>query len=150
MLPFERAQPDLGTEDEVVRERILAIVVDTVGLWLVAGLLTDIAARISVTLGSLVASLGVVLFFGYFIYFEAEYGQTIGKMVFDVVVVTEKGGPLTYRDAAVRSVLRIVDWLPSVYLVGLAAILLTDRKQRVGDMVADTIVVHSYEKGDKL
>lgn len=145
MLPFERGQPDLGTEDDVVRERILAIVVDTVGLLIVTGIPTDIAVRNSVALGTLVAALGVVLFFGYFIYFEAEYGQTPGKMFFDVIVVTEKGGPLTYRDAAVRSVLRIPD-----YLVGLPAILLTDRNQRIGDMVADTIVVHSFEKGDKL
>lgn len=150
MLPFERAQPDLGTEDEVVRERIVAIVVDTVGLWIVTGLLTDIAARISVTLGALMASLGVVGFFGYFVYFEVEYGQTLGKMAMNIAVVTEKGGPITYRDAAIRNVLRIVDWLPAFYLAGIVAIHLTEREQRVGDLVADTVVVRAYEKGDKL
>lgn len=150
MLPFERAQPDLGTEDEVVRERILAVAIDTVGLWIVTGLLTDIAARISVTLGALMASLGVIGFFGYFVYFEVEYGQTLGKMAVNIAVVTEKGGPLTYRDAAIRNILRIVDWLPVFYLAGIVTIYVTDREQRIGDLVADTVVVHSYEKGDKL
>lgn len=150
MLPFERAQPDLGTEDEVVRERIVAVVIDTVSLWIVTGLLTEIAARISVTLGALTASLGVVGFFGYFVYFEVEYGQTLGKMATNVAVVTEKGRRLTYRDAAVRNVLRVVDWLPALYLAGFVAIHLTDREQRVGDLVADTVVVRTYQKGDKL
>lgn len=150
MLQFERPKPELGTEDEVVRKRILAALVDFVGLWLVLGLLTDVATRISATLGGLMASLGIVVSFAYFIYFEAEYGQTVGKMAMDVVVVTETGDPITYREAAIRTLLRIVDVLPAFYIVGLVAMFVTDRKQRLGDLVADTVVVRSLEKGEKL
>lgn len=150
MLPFERAPPDLGTEDEVVGKRILAIAIDTVGIWLLTGLLTEIAARIATALGVLVAALGVVVYVAYFTYFEAEYGQTVGKKVAGVVVVTEDGDPISYRQAAIRSLLRIVDWLPAFYVVGIVAIYITDREQRLGDVVADTVVVRSLEKGDRL
>lgn len=150
MLPTERAPPDLGTEGEVVGKRILAIAIDTVGLWLLTGLLSEITVRIATVLGGLVAALGVVGYFAYFIYFEAEYGQTVGKKVAGVVVVTEDGDPISYRQAAIRSLLRIVDWLPVFYLVGIVAIYLTDREQRLGDVVADTIVLRSLEKGDRL
>lgn len=150
MLQFERPKPELGTEDEVVRKRILAALIDFVGLWLVLGLLTDAATRISAALGGLMASLGIVVFFGYFVYFEAEYGQTVGKMAMDVVVVTETGDPIDYREAAIRTLLRIVDALPAFYIVGLVAMFVTDRKQRVGDLVADTVVVRSLQKGEKL
>lgn len=150
MLPFERAQPNLDTEDEVIVERILAIAIDTIILALLTGLLTEIGALVSMALGAVMGVLSVVLFFGYFIYFEAEYGQTPGKMVMNLVVVTEQGNPLTYRAATIRTLLRIVDKFPMFYLVGVVTIFLTDRSQRIGDLVAGTIVVSGHETGDKL
>lgn len=150
MVTFERPLPDLGTEGDVVVKRILAFLIDAVGFALVLTVLSEAVALISETLGTLLALLGTVLFFAYFVYFEAEYGQTVGKMVMDIVVVTEDGDPITYRDSAIRTLLRIVDALPFLYIVGLVAIYVTDRKQRVGDIVADTIVVKAKPTADKL
>ncbi|MCY4730434.1 RDD family protein [Natronomonas gomsonensis] len=150
MVTFERPLPDLGTEDDVVVKRILAFLIDAVGFGLLVGVVSEVLAVISETLGVLVGGLGTLLFFAYFIYFEAEYGQTVGKMVMDIVVVTEDGDPITYRDSAIRTLLRIVDALPFFYVVGLVAIFVTDRKQRVGDLVADTVVVKAKPTVDKL
>jgi uncharacterized RDD family membrane protein YckC len=150
MVTFERPLPDLGTEDDVVVKRILAFLIDAVGVGLLVGVVSEVLAVISETLGVLVGGLGTLLFFAYFIYFEAEYGQTVGKMVMDIVVVTEDGDPITYRDSAIRTLLRIVDALPFFYVVGLVAIFVTDRKQRVGDLVADTVVVKAKPTVDKL
>jgi uncharacterized RDD family membrane protein YckC len=150
MVTFERPLPDLGTEGDVVVKRILAFLIDAVGFGLLVGIVSEVLAVISETLGVLVGGLGTLLFFAYFIYFEAEYGQTVGKMVMDIVVVTEDGDPITYRDSAIRTLLRIVDALPFFYIVGLVAIFVTDRKQRVGDLVADTIVVKAKPTADRL
>jgi uncharacterized RDD family membrane protein YckC len=150
MVTFERPLPDLGTEGDVVVKRIIAFLIDAVGFGLLVGIVSEVLAVISETLGVLVGGLGTLLLFVYFIYFEAEYGQTIGKMAMDIVVVTEDGDPITYRESAIRTLLRIVDALPFFYIVGLVAIYVTDRKQRVGDLVADTIVVKAKPTADKL
>lgn len=150
MVTFERPRPDLGTEGDVVIKRIIAFLIDAVGFGLLVGIVSEVLAVISETLGVLVGGLGTLLLFVYFIYFEAEYGQTIGKMAMDIVVVTEDGDPITYRESAIRTLLRIVDALPFFYIVGLVAIYVTDRKQRVGDLVADTIVVKAKPTADKL
>jgi len=150
MVTFERPHPELGTEGDVILKRVLALIIDTVLFVVTLGILTSIVGVISQTLSSLLTGLGTVLFFAYFIYFEAEYGQTIGKMVLKIVVVTEDGAPLSYRESIIRTLLRIIDALPFFYLIGLVAILLTDRKQRLGDIVADTVVVEEKKGADKL
>lgn len=134
--------------------RILAFIVDSiliavvvVALALVLGLLgAGLGSRGVFGAGVLIASLvGLVLQFGYFIYFEGKSGQTPGKRLLNVMVVKEDGSPCDYGDAAIRNLLRIVDQLGIVipYLVGLIVIFVTDEKQRIGDLVADTVVVRA-------
>lgn len=151
MLPFERPKPAAGTEGDVLFERLLAFVVDTVALFVGVGVVANLLYLLSEPVGLFVNALGVPLYFAYFAVFEAEYGQTPGKMVTGVVVVTDHGAPPSLRATTIRSVLRLVDWFPyPLYLVGLGAIYVTDRSQRVGDLVADTVVVEAVERGEKL
>ncbi len=79
--------------------------------------------------------------FGYFVYFEGNGGQTIGKKAMKIKVVTEGGKAITYSEALIRNILRIIDWLPFVYIVGIILIATNDKKQRLGDIAAKTIVV---------
>ena len=144
MVTFERPTPDLGTERDIVSKRSVAFLIDLVGLAVVLGITTNIAFLTWEPLGFLVLALDVVLMFAYFIYFEAEYGQTIGKMLMDIVVVSEDDGSISYKEATVRTLLRPLDTL------GLVAIYVTDRKQRIGDLAADTVVVKTKEKPDAL
>ena len=144
MVTFERPTPDLGTERDIVSKRSVAFLIDLVGLAVVLGITTNIAFLTWEPLGFLVLALDVVLAFAYFIYFEAEYGQTIGKMLMDIVVVSEDDGSISYKEATVRTLLRPLDTL------GLVAIYVTDRKQRIGDLAADTVVVKTKEKPDPL
>ncbi|KOX95274.1 hypothetical protein AMS69_02640 [Haloarcula rubripromontorii] len=133
----------MGTEGDVVWRRIVAIVIDVVLIGVVSSAITGILGQVRLAfLGSL---LGLLIGFGYYIYLEGTYGQTIGKMALDIVVVTEDGDPIEYGPAAIRTVLRIVDALPAFYLIGIVAVLVTDRKQRLGDIVADTVVVRAGE-----
>ncbi|MBU0898394.1 MAG: RDD family protein [Nanoarchaeota archaeon] len=76
----------------------------------------------------------------YFSYFESKSGQTLGKKLVNIKVVTEKGKNLTFGTALIRTILRIVDGQAG-YLLGLIIILISDKKQRLGDMAAKSIVV---------
>ncbi len=85
-----------------------------------------------------------VLWIGYFTYFESTTGQTPGKRALGIrVVALSTGRPPTLERALLRSVMRIIDWLPTLFLLGFVVALLTSRKQRLGDLVADTIVVRA-------
>ncbi|WP_455363460.1 RDD family protein [[Eubacterium] cellulosolvens] len=77
----------------------------------------------------------------YFTYFEGTSGQTIGKKFAHVRVVKEDGSSCDFGSALVRSILRIIDSLPAFYILGIILIAATDKKQRLGDMLAKTIVV---------
>ena len=86
--------------------------------------------------------LAFLIFNGYDIAFEVlNSGRTPGKGLNGLRVVRESGAPVTFGASAVRNVLRIVDILPGWYLVGIFAILATRRNQRLGDLVAGTLVV---------
>lgn len=84
-----------------------------------------------------------LLFWGYFSLFEAfRNGQTPGKRAMKIRVIKDSGRQITFFEALARNLLRVVDALPGMYLVGAISILLTKQNQRLGDLVADTIVVH--------
>lgn len=79
--------------------------------------------------------------------FEAVRGQTIGKAVTGIVVVTEDGSRVGPLQAAVRNLLRLVDGL-LYYFVGLMVLSLSSDRQRVGDRFAGTIVVGVRDRVD--
>jgi uncharacterized RDD family membrane protein YckC len=108
-----------------------ALLVDALGapsgLWMAA----------IVTLGSF------ALYNGYFILFEwLLNGQTPGKRVLHIRVIKDGGYALRFFDTLLRNLLRAVDFLPLFYGVGLTSILLTRESQRLGDLVAGTLVVY--------
>jgi uncharacterized RDD family membrane protein YckC len=83
------------------------------------------------------------IFWGYFALFEAYWhGQTPGKRVMKLRVIKDSGRQITFFEALARNLLRVVDYLPSLYLVGVITMLCNKRNQRLGDLVAGTLVVH--------
>ena len=80
---------------------------------------------------------------GYFALFEAYWhGQTPGKRAMKVRVIKDSGRQITLFEALARNLMRVIDYLPSLYLVGVITMLCNKRNQRLGDLVAGTIVVH--------
>lgn len=141
---FERPTPNLGTERDILNKRVIAFLIDVVALALVLGITTNVAFMTWEPLGFLALGGSVFAAFAYFVYFEAAYGQTVGKMAMDIVVISEDDTPITLKESAIRTLLRPVD------TIGLVAMFLTDRRQRLGDLAADTIVVDTKEKPDPL
>jgi uncharacterized RDD family membrane protein YckC len=84
-----------------------------------------------------------LMFWFYHVLFEMLMrGQSPGKRIMKLVVVRENGSPVTWESSILRNFLRVVDLLPGTYLFGLIAALTTKRFQRIGDLVAGTVVVH--------
>ncbi|MGC9198047.1 MAG: RDD family protein [Acidobacteriaceae bacterium] len=80
---------------------------------------------------------------GYFTLFEAYWhGQTPGKRVMKLRVMKDSGRQITLFESLARNLLRVVDLLPSFYLVGVVTMLCNRQNQRLGDLVAGTLVVH--------
>lgn len=131
---MERPKPQLGTQNETTGNRILAWGADTV-LILLAG----------IAIGWLLKSEWIIIVtwvFGslaYHIFFEATYGQTLGKRLTNIVVVKEDGSPCDWKAATIRNVLRVIDGL-ILYLVGMIVIIGSDDNQRIGDIAGTTVV----------
>ena len=73
-------------------------------------------------------------------------GQTPGKRLMRIRVVSDEGQPINGMQAVLRNFLRSVDALPVVYLaptylLGLFSTAMTDRFQRLGDLAAGTMVI---------
>lgn len=83
------------------------------------------------------------LLFAYFTAFEARAGGTPGKLAMGMRVVSARGGKVGWGQAAARTALRLVDALPAFYLVGFVCSVSTAKGQRIGDMVAGTLVVRT-------
>ncbi|HEV2216083.1 MAG TPA: RDD family protein [Candidatus Dormibacteraeota bacterium] len=83
-----------------------------------------------------------VIVFGYFWTSEALWsGQTIGKKAFRLRAVGDRGEPLTFMQAGIRNIVRIVDFLPYGYGVGLVVMFINGKGKRLGDLAAGTLVV---------
>jgi uncharacterized RDD family membrane protein YckC len=79
----------------------------------------------------------------YPVYFELyNNGQTPGKSSFDLYVTMENASPVTPAASIIRNLLRFVDFLPLFYGFGFVSMFLSGRFQRLGDLVAGTVVLH--------
>ena len=85
-----------------------------------------------------------LVFWAYPIVCEGLFnGQTPGKRVLDLRVVSSDGAPVGWLAACVRNLMRTVDMLPFGYALGLVTCLCDRHGRRLGDLVAGTLVVHT-------
>jgi uncharacterized RDD family membrane protein YckC len=154
-------QIDLQYDLAGLGSRFMAIAIDTLIQGVVVAALVTVfgfgAAFFAVSSrdvlgrdGFLVVSVGIavailltfLLTWGYFLIFELIWnGQTPGKRIAGIRVLTTRGEPVTLVHALVRNLLRLVDMLPTSYMIGVISILVTRRGQRLGDLAAGTVVV---------
>jgi uncharacterized RDD family membrane protein YckC len=135
--------------------RMLAYLVDLVvcyGTAIVASILILLATVGSGAVGDAVDSAGalgiglilLILFAAQWVYFvvwEGATGRSPGKMAAGLRVVTTSGRPIGFAAAALRNVLRAADAIPTGYATGATAMALSPRFQRLGDLVAGTMVI---------
>lgn len=84
-------------------------------------------------------------------------GQTVGKMAMRIKVITEEGGQPTIGQYLIRWLFRMVDfpwwlllavlngllpaWTMPLIFIGLASVIFTPKSQRIGDLLAGTILI---------
>lgn len=73
-------------------------------------------------------------------------GQTLGKRLLRLRVLDSQGLRLGFSQVVVRNLLRAVDAFPLAYLVGGIAMLISRRRQRLGDLAAQTVVVRLHRQ----
>ena len=94
--------------------------------------------------GGLAMILTLVVIWAYFILLEWLWnGQTIGKRAFKLRVINEDGSPAQFTAVLIRNLLRLVDFLPAFYGLGVLVIVLSPKSQRLGDLAAGTYVVRA-------
>lgn len=87
-----------------------------------------------------------VLHWGYFTLFEAfNNGRTPGKSVAKIRVIHRSGRAVSFVEALARNLVRVIDYLPGMYGLGLVVMFFSRQNQRLGDMVAGTLVVRERE-----
>jgi uncharacterized RDD family membrane protein YckC len=151
------------TPEYVEFDFVLAGLMSRMLAWLIDSLIITaivIALGIVVSLaGMLAPGLAVAVFmiayfaldWGYFIVLETLWsGQTVGKRAFGLRVIQESGVRIGFTQAALRNLTRPFDRMPGAFLgimgpafygVGGLCAFLSERQQRLGDMLAGTIVV---------
>lgn len=124
--------------------RFLALIVDSlIALAVSAGLTQLLGALLPAGFAMpLFATTTFVLSWGYHVFFEVrQRGQSPGKRLLGLRVVDGRGLPLTLEQSFVRNVVRILDFLPAFYGLGALVLGLDRSRRRLGDIVADTLVV---------
>lgn len=153
-------QTDLEFAVAGIGSRFLALAVDTLiqfGAGIAAGfaavfVLGGIARAFpaaSLWTAAILIIFYFLLYFGYYAFFEILWnGQTPGKRAAGIRVIKDTGRPLTPAEAIGRNLMRIVDWLPSLYAVGVVSALLNKQNKRLGDLLVGSLVVRESSFSD--
>jgi uncharacterized RDD family membrane protein YckC len=97
----------------------------------------------------MLALFGLIAFFflwGYYVFFELIWnGQSPGKRWVGLRVIQIDGTPITLTESLIRNLVRLVDFLPAYYGVGVVAMFVNQQARRLGDLAAGTLVVRDRE-----
>ncbi len=139
-----------------IGSRFLAALVDTLlilALQIVVNLALLLAVRIiagdvwgeSTAAMWLIALFGLVSFaflWGYYVFFEVLWnGQSPGKRWAGLRVIRTDGTPITFVESLIRNLVRVVDFLPAYYGIGVVTMFINAQSRRLGDLAAGTLVV---------
>lgn len=135
--------------------RSCAWLVDLILISMTMGVAACVLTSVGFALGpgwfaALFAIVGFLLQWGYGALCEwLLSGRTLGKALLGVRVLGQDGLPVTFSQAAVRNLLRLVDILPGGYLLGVLGCAFHPRRQRIGDLAAGTVVVRARGRGPR-
>ena len=138
---------DIDYEVAGVGERTLARLIDF-GFFLAAYLLSLIIyTLVARTVGaSLALTIIVIVYLCLFVFYDLACetlmdGQSFGKRIMKIKVISIDGGRPRFSQYLLRWLFRIIDFSLSLQLCGLLCAALTEKQQRVGDIVAGTTLI---------
>ncbi len=122
---------------------VIASLIFIGALWGFSSIATATGGAIGPLFGVLVL-LTFAISWSYFVLLEWLWqGQTVGKRMYGLRVIRDDGAPAGFIAVLIRNLLRIVDFLPGLYGLGLLIVIVSPRSQRLGDMAAGTYVVRA-------
>lgn len=132
-------------------DRLIALIIDTliigaffavIGMWIASkmGGVTAEGFALKGIPALIVISASFLFTFIYYFVLEAFFGATLGKIIIGIQVVNKDGGKCSMWASFIRNLLRIVDGL-ILYLVGFLFAIFSKTRQRLGDRVANTVVI---------
>jgi uncharacterized RDD family membrane protein YckC len=125
--------------------RFLALMADTV---IILGLMIGISIFLPMGPGLQTVVIFVVQW-GYHMYFEVRHqGRSPGKRFCGLRVVDSRGLPVTFQQAFVRNIVRVLDFAPIFYGLGGLACLFDRHRRRLGDLAAETLVIEERRAPD--
>ena len=87
----------------------------------------------------------------YFLLFEAFWnGRTPGKRVMKIRVIKKNGEALDFSSLLLRNFMRAVDGFPTLHIIGGIVCVLDRENRRIGDILAQTLVVYDNQKNTQL
>lgn len=129
--------------------RSIAWLVDLVIFCLILGAIGIALAFLSSGMGGMTTQ-GIFLLcmfllsWFYNVFFEmGKRAATPGQRMVGLKVASVSGAPVRLPQSIIRNLLRVIDFMPGFYLFGLVCSLFNHRFQRLGDLVADTVVVYA-------
>lgn len=144
-------QIDVAFDIAGIGTRFLAALIDHVLLAMILGLscvgIALLAEQLDLGLDEAIVlglfGLGVYLSLcAYYIFFETVWnGQTPGKRLIGLRMVREGGRPLGFLGSAIRNFIRLADFLPVLYGLGVLVMFFDKRSRRLGDLAAGSIAV---------
>ena len=134
---------DLQATPAGIGPRALAYVIDFC-IRLIVNLLLGIVFAFGGLAGAGVLSIcAFLLEWFYPVFFEVLWqGQTPGKRAMNIAVVNDDLTPIAWGTSIIRNLVRFADLLPVFFMFGTISIIITKNFQRLGDLVAGTLVVY--------
>jgi membrane protease YdiL (CAAX protease family)/uncharacterized RDD family membrane protein YckC len=118
-------------------DALLAYVVLSIAIYvIVPGWAGDDATSHQTAEAGLIVLAVVTVWFNYLVVAEWRWGQTLGKLAVHITVADDRGGTVSWNRSVARNLLLVVD-----VVAGLVLIPFSERKQRLGDRLANTIVL---------
>lgn len=128
--------------------RLLARVIDAGTIVLLYFLLSVVVALAGLVIGG-EAGMGISILIAFFLLWfydpcweASKYSATPGKLALGLKVVRRSGAPVGFASGFLRTLLFWIDILPGLGMVGMISILFSKNSQRLGDIVADTLVIY--------
>ncbi len=128
--------------------RFLAILIDStivtaISTFLFIALSTFLPKGIAL---ALFVTANFLLTWGWHLFFETrKQGRTPGKRALRIRVIDARGLPVSLYQSLVRNITRVLDFAPAFYGIGAIAMMSSPTRRRLGDIIADTLVVRDLQ-----
>jgi len=126
-------------------ERLVARLID-LGMFLSAYFFVLLASASLINNNSVMGWVIIILLGAAYIFYNLLCemfmdGQSVGKRIMKIKVVSLDGGQPGFGQYFIRWIFRLVDFVLTGQVLGLVFIVITEKKQRLGDVVAGTTLI---------